>query len=481
MTIQSGGVRGEVDYTGSSDNSDAINLLSDEVFSDTAFQISGDSIEGLNAGGFVAFTHLGSVSVTGGSEFDNFSVQASPTTSFTINGNPSSGTTTDRLQVSTTGQQPELDLSADSSGDHGSFTFRDRQPVIFSRVGEVTPTFGVVTGTVFNAQNLNPAVGVTVVADANNNGVVDAGEKTAITASDGTFLFAGLDTGTYGLLIQNAGISLLTPTSVNVTSGGAAATANLAILPGVTASGPDLTATVTAAASKTATSKPKVSLKITNIGAAMTSATPLQVLLFASADKTLDTSDSKLLTITTVPLDLKTKAAKVITLTGAVANTLTSGQYFILASVDATNRVTESNESNNVVASAKAVLLAPPLVDLTGKFGKVATTASKAKPLPVTFSLENLGTVPAPGTIDIDFFVSTDKTLDTSDVQLGGDFPVAAHVANGKTQNLKFNLPLSSVPAGSYFLVAKVNSTNSLAESNTGNNIIFSTTPITIA
>ncbi len=481
LTLQSGGVRGGVEFIGSSDNSDAIKVLSDEVFSDTAFQIDGGDIGGLNAGGFVSFTHIGSVSVTGGSEFDNFSVAPSGITSFTIDGGASNSKSMDRLQVNTSGTQPELDLSADSSGDHGTFTFRNAQPITFSRVGEVTPTFGVVTGTVFNAQNLNPAVGVTVVADANNNGVVDPGEKTAITASDGTFLFAGLDTGTYGLLIQNTGISLLTPTSVNVTSGGAAATANLAILPGVTASGPDLTATVTPAASRTATSTPKVSLKITNIGAAMTSATPLQVLLFASADKTLDTSDSKLLTITTVPLSLKTKGSKVIILTGAVANTLTSGQYFILASVDANNLVTESNESNNVVASAKAVLLAPPLVDLTGKFSKVAKTASNAKPLPVTFSLENLGTVAASGTIDIDFFVSTDMTLDTSDVQLGGDFPVAAHVANGKTQNVKFNLPLSSVPAGSYFLVAKVNSTNSLTESNTGNNIIFSTTPIAIA
>ena len=221
LTVQSGGVNGDVVYTGSSDNSDALNVLSDEVSADTAFQITGDEISGLSDGGFVVYTHIGSVSVTGGSGFDNFSVEASPTTSYTINGGPSNTTPTDRLQVSTTGQQPELDLSADSSGDHGTFTFRDRQPVTFSRVGEVTPTFGVVTGTVFNEQNLNPAVGVTVVADANNNGVVDAGEKTAITSSDGTFLFAGLDTGTYGLLIQNAGINLLTPTSVNVTSGGA--------------------------------------------------------------------------------------------------------------------------------------------------------------------------------------------------------------------------------------------------------------------
>ena len=213
----------------------------------------------------------------------------------------------------------------------------------------------------------------------------------------------------------------------------------------------------------------------------MTSASALQVLLFASADKTLDTSDSKLLTITTVPLNLKTKATKVITLTGAVADALTSGQYFIIASVDANNRVTESNESNNVVASAKPVLLAPPLVDLTGKFGNVARTASTAKPLPVTFSLENLGTVAASGTIDIDFFVSSDMTLNTSDVELGADFPVVAHVANGKSQNVKFNLPLSSVSPGSYFLVAKINTTNSLAESTTGNNTIFSTTPITIA
>lgn len=164
----------------------------------------------------------------------------------------------------------------------------------------------------------------------------------------------------------------------------------------------------------------------------------------------------------------------------SAATSLVGGRYFILASIDAANSIVESNESNNIAASSRQVLLAPPLMDLTGKFAKVPTAASKARALSVPFTLQNLGGVPAAGTVDFDFFASTDTTLDNSDLAVATDVPIAVHVAPGKTQNLKFKLSFSSVPAGTYFLVAKINTTNSITESVTSNNVIISTTPIAI-
>ncbi len=126
------------------------------------------------------------------------------------------------------------------------------------------------------------------------------------------------------------------------------------------------------------------------------------------------------------------------------------------------------------------MLLAPPLVDLTGKFSKVPAAASKARALSLPFTLQNLGGVAAAGTVDFDFFASTDPALDNSDPAVATAVPIAVHVRTGKTQNLKFKLSFSSVPAGSYFLVAKINTINSIAESVTSNNVIFSTTQIAI-
>ncbi len=213
----------------------------------------------------------------------------------------------------------------------------------------------------------------------------------------------------------------------------------------------------------------------------MSAAAAVQILLFASADQALDNSDSQLLSFTTPPLNLKARGTKTFTLTGSAATSLVGGRYFILASIDAANSIVESNESNNIAASSRQVLLAPPLADLTGKFSKVPAAASKAKALTLPFTLQNLGGVAAAGTIDFDFFASTDQALDNSDLAVATDVPIAVHVAPGKTQNLKFKLSFSSLPAGSYFLVAKINTTNSITESVTSNNVIFSTTPVAIA
>jgi hypothetical protein len=70
--------------------------------------------------------------------------------------------------------------------------------------GAVLPV-GSISGQVFNDVNGNGKqdpgdtglAGITVYLDANNNGVLDAGEVSTVTASDGTFSFSNLVAGTY--------------------------------------------------------------------------------------------------------------------------------------------------------------------------------------------------------------------------------------------------------------------------------------------
>ena len=213
----------------------------------------------------------------------------------------------------------------------------------------------------------------------------------------------------------------------------------------------------------------------------MTAAAQLQVTLYASADGALDAGDANLLTFSTPPLLLKTKGTRNVTLTGATATSLAKGNYFLLTSVDSSNAVAEADESNNVTPSAGAIPLAPPVIDLTGKFGVLRPNVSKIKPFPVSLQLQNLGTIPAIGPTAVDLFASTDAVLDDADVSLANDLPVAAHVQPGRSQPARFKLSLAALPAGTYYLIAKLNSTSSIAESDTTNNSVFSTTTITLA
>ena len=64
---------------------------------------------------------------------------------------------------------------------------------------------------------------------------------------------------------------------------------------------------------------------------------------------------------------------------------VTDGDYFILAKVDETNGISESDETNNVAATASTVQIRQPFVDLSATVSVVPGTVTiaagkKAKP-----------------------------------------------------------------------------------------------------
>jgi Carboxypeptidase regulatory-like domain/CARDB len=444
---------------------------------------SDSSVTGI--GGTYNLANLKSLSIIGGTAFDNFTVTPSATVPITVDGGPSSGATTDRLDVTTTNVTgTELQLQ-NATSQSGTFTFTNRQPVTFNGFATITPSIGDLTGTVFNQQTTAVVAGATVVVDENNNGVADPGEPTTTTDANGTYFFTALPVGTFGLLATAIGLQNASVVSVPISAGVDVVAADIPVVTTLTApGGPDLIATVVATApgAKSGSNKPRAQLKVSNIGASMTSAVSLKIILLASSDTVQDLTDQQLLTASTVPVLLKANKFKTFVLTGNTSTSLPKGNYFVLALVDADNDVTESNEANNVAVSTKAVPLAPSIADLTGKFSPLPKKASKSKLLNVALTIQNLGTIPAVGTIDFDFFASTDKILDDSDLSLGTDFPFTAHIAPGRSQPARFKLSINpSLPAGTYSLVARVNSTSSISESDLTNNLVFSTTPISIS
>jgi hypothetical protein len=94
--------------------------------------------------------------------------------------------------------------------------------------------------------------------------------------------------------------------------------------------------------------------------------------------------------------------------------------------------------------------------------------------------LKNIGTAAAAGNFTIKSYLSTDQTLSTNDyangvVQTGG------YSAGFFVPQEPLSMTVSSIlAAGPYYLILKIDADNSITESNEANNILISTTPITV-
>lgn len=356
-------------------------------------------------------------------------------------------------------------------------------PVNFVDVHDPSiPLTGSIAGSVTNGASPTPIAGAVVFIDSNGNGNPDAGEPTTSTDATGAFHFDSVVVGTYNLVqVVPTGLiaSTLATVSATVTSG-EAAPVKFVDLPAPTPGGPDLTDSFVGAfpTSVLTGAKSKGKLRIVNQGAALTSS-GLQVALFTSSDSAFNAGDSQFATLSTGPLKLKAGGSKVISIQFTYPSGIADGNYFIIASVDATNQVMESDESNNTTAIAGAVTISAPFVDLAGKFGRLPSTLTSGKTVSLPLTIQNLGNIAATGTIAVDVFASADTALDASDKSLSTGVPVKINAKPGKSQNVQLHIPANpSVAPGSYFLIVNVNSTQTLSEKNPANNVVVSGLPI---
>lgn len=162
---------------------------------------------------------------------------------------------------------------------------------------------------------------------------------------------------------------------------------------------------------------------------------------------------------------------------------VTDGNYFLVATADAGNTVAEGNEGNNTGASATAVTIAAPFVDLEaaaiGAPPRGAITIGRRSSIPVT--IRNLGNVPATGVLNISVYASTDGTVGTGDILLGtSSRPL--RLKNGAQRVVRISgLIDPALPPGTYFIAAVVNSPAAITETSAANNTVVSATPFPAA
>lgn len=157
-----------------------------------------------------------------------------------------------------------------------------------------------------------------------------------------------------------------------------------------------------------------------------------------------------------------------------IPKTVAAGQYHVCAMADPGNAVSELDEGNNSLCSDALITVVslPDLVVSSVSARIIGTSVS------VTASVRNMGTAAA-GAFAVDYALSADKLYDAADAPLCSR-SLAGLVA-GLTAPAAVACPLpAAVTVGLYYLVARVDAANAVAEKIETNNDKSSMSPLKV-
>jgi subtilase family serine protease len=201
---------------------------------------------------------------------------------------------------------------------------------------------------------------------------------------------------------------------------------------------------------------------------------PFTVGLYRSTDAVLDGNDLLLATRTVAGLaaGATSTASTPVTIP---ANT-PIGSYFVVVRADDGLAHTESDEANNVRATAP-IRVGPDLL--------VTAVTAPAKALPgqgvsLSGTVQNVGTALLPAqTSTLAYYLSADAILDGGDVLLGTRLVPGLAAGAASAGATSVTIPAGTA-VGSYFVIARADETGAIAEANEGNNTRVTAAPIVV-
>ena len=183
---------------------------------------------------------------------------------------------------------------------------------------------------------------------------------------------------------------------------------------------------------------------------------------YLSADSALDAGDA-LVGARSVPV-LGPGASSVGSASVTLPAGTAPGTYYLIARADAGDAVAESQETNNV--SARVLQVGP---DLWGAALSAPAAVGAGVPFTVSQTTANQGGGPA-GASTTAFYLSSNTTWDAADVPLGSRGVPALAAGGSSAASTSLALP-ADTPAGTYYLLARVDDGQAVAESLEGNNV----------
>jgi len=225
--------------------------------------------------------------------------------------------------------------------------------------------------------------------------------------------------------------------------------------------GPDLVVTGVTASAGGAGLPMTVSDTVRNQGGG--TAPPTTTRYYLSVDSILDGSDIALGGRTTG--SIASGASDTGSITVAIPAGTASGSYYIIAKADGDNALVETNEANNTFA--KSVNIGP---DLTVTNLAYPSIAGAGLAISVSDTVQNLGGGTAAAT-NTRFYLSVNATLDAGDVYLGSRAVGAIAPNATDTGSATITIPAGTA-TGYYYLIAKADGDDALAETNELNNAL---------
>jgi subtilase family serine protease len=233
--------------------------------------------------------------------------------------------------------------------------------------------------------------------------------------------------------------------------------------------GADLT--VTSVVSTPAGASPGQTIVITdttkNSGAAGTD--PSLTYIYFSENGSIDASESPIGTRAVPELAAGASDAGSITFTVPEGTALKT--WYIIAKADGNGALAETSESNNIYT--RSIKIGPDL-DITSL--SAAATATAGQTISVTDTTKNVGGGEAgPSTNQV--FLSSNSTLDASDILLGSRSLPALAAGAGSSGAVSVTIPLGTA-AGTWYIIARADAGGTVAEISETNNTIARTIKI---
>jgi subtilase family serine protease len=217
--------------------------------------------------------------------------------------------------------------------------------------------------------------------------------------------------------------------------------------------------------SASSTASPGNSLVITdttrNIGAGVAGSTETQ--FYLSLNATIDPSDILLGSRSVPSLAAGSSSAGPTSVT--IPGDTPVGNWYIVAKADGEEVVTESLESNNTYARAIAI---GADVDLDITSMSSPTTAGAGSSITITETTKNIGDGVA-GSTETQFYLSLNSTIDPSDILLGSRGVPSLAARTSSVGSTTATIP-GNTDAGTWYIIAKADGEELVAESNENNN-----------
>ncbi len=236
----------------------------------------------------------------------------------------------------------------------------------------------------------------------------------------------------------------------------------------VTLSGPDLTVSSATVPNSTVSSGDIISLSSTTTNSGTASSNYSYIGYYLSEDVSYSSSDVYL--GSTYVSSISTNSSRTVSSSIALPSSVQSGSYYILFKADYNNNITETDETNNVIA--RSITFGKADIDLIISSSTVSsTTLASGLSYYSSATVKNTGSSPS-GYSYLTAYLSTNTTISSDDVYLGQSYVSGLSAGGTSQEGLSLSIP-TNITNGNYYVLFVVDYENAVSEKNEANNIDY--------